>query len=463
LEAGESRGASVRQANFSDGPGRKNHAGAGTSTRAVVRQRLKWEQAAVEFEGLVGNENVAFDRHLTVSPANIEQTRELFRVAASSGYTIVPAGAVTWLELEDEVERPLLIVKTTRMNRLLEHEPADLIATAQAGMRFSEFNHLLLQSSRQWLPLDPPDNGRSTLGGVVATGLGGPQSLGYGLTRSSVIGMHAMLADGTVIKAGGKVVKNVAGYDLCKLFTGSLGALGLILDMTFKLRPKPKRETTTAFIAPLDKLITAAKEINRSALAPVALELVSASAACRMNLASGDKPSLLIRSAGNELAVDYQCSRLLELASQCGAEASVIEDDESVWSAISALSVADSVVTSWRAHMLPTALGELLLDLEKNESLRLPEVWHAGLGDGRLRAVQYREEVVTPSALNELKHKIQLRGGVMVIEMADLAVKSALAGPDDRAVDKLERRIKAQLDPDGIIWSPEKQRLEVRG
>jgi FAD/FMN-containing dehydrogenase len=266
--------------------------------------------------------------------------------------------------------------------------------------------------------------------------------------------MHAMLADGTVIKAGGKVVKNVAGYDLCKLFTGSSGALGLILDMTFKLRPKPKRETTTALIAPLDKLITAANEINRSPLGPVALELLSASAACRMNLANGDKPLLLIRSAGNERAVDYQCSRLLELASQCGADASVIEDDEPVWSTISSLSTEDTVVTCWRAHLLPTSLGEFLLDLARNESLRLPEVWHAGLGDGRLRAIHYHDDMASNDILNNLKRRIQLLGGAMAIEKADPAIKSALAGPDDRAVDKLEQRLKAQLDRDGIVWNP---------
>src|SRR5207245_9139422 len=89
------------------------------------------------------------------------------------------------------------------------------------------------------LPIDPPDDGHATLGGVVATGLGGPQAFGYGLPRSFVIGMRVVLADGRLIKAGGNVVKNVAGYDLCKLFCGSYGTLGLITQLTFRLRPLP--------------------------------------------------------------------------------------------------------------------------------------------------------------------------------------------------------------------------------
>src|ERR1041384_6103511 len=106
------------------------------------------------------------------------------------------------------------------MKRLLKHEPADLVATAEAGMTLRDFQNQLAQAG-QWLPLDTPNDGRTTLGGAIATGSNAPRSLGYGPLRSFVIGMRAVLADGKQIKAGGNVVKNVAGYDLCKLFTGS--------------------------------------------------------------------------------------------------------------------------------------------------------------------------------------------------------------------------------------------------
>src|SRR5258706_7935121 len=130
-----------------------------------------------------------------------------------------------------------------RWTLIYSRNPADLVATAEAGLTLSAFQRKLAAAG-QWLPIDPPDDGRATLGGVVATGLGGPQSFGFGWPTSFVIGMKVVLADGRAIKAGGSVVKNVAGYDLCKLFTGSYGTLGLITDLTFKLRPLPAGSRT---------------------------------------------------------------------------------------------------------------------------------------------------------------------------------------------------------------------------
>src|SRR4030095_7430980 len=119
----------------------------------------------------------------------------------------------------------------------------DLMAVAEAGMRLAEFNQRLAESG-QWLPLDPPDDGNATIGGVVATGLSGPQQFGYGRPRGMVVGMKVVLSDGSIIKVGGRVVKNVAGYDLSKLFTGSYGTLGVITQLNFKLRPLPECQAT---------------------------------------------------------------------------------------------------------------------------------------------------------------------------------------------------------------------------
>ena len=148
-----------------------------------------------------------------------------------------------------------LIVSTRQMKRLLKHEPADLVATAEAGMTLSDFQNQLAQTG-QWLPIDPPDDGSITLGGAVATGSNGPQSFGYGSLRSFVIGMRAVLADGKQIKAGGNVVKNVAGYDLCKLFTRSHGTLGIITELNFKLRPLPPETRTIVAKGSRDSLLT---------------------------------------------------------------------------------------------------------------------------------------------------------------------------------------------------------------
>src|SRR5205085_10672050 len=162
------------------------------------------------------------------------------RVAAGEGWKVVPAGAAGWLDAGNPVSGGRVVVTTARLARLVAHEPADLVATAEAGLTLSDFNREVGRAG-QWLPLDPPCAGRATLGGVAATGAGGAQSFGYGTPRSYVTGMRVALADGRVVRAGGRVVKNVAGYDLCKLFVGSHGTLGLILALNFKLTPRQAR------------------------------------------------------------------------------------------------------------------------------------------------------------------------------------------------------------------------------
>ena len=134
-----------------------------------------------------------------------------------------PAGAATWLDAGSSLKRVDIIVSTKRLNRIIEHEPADLIAVAEAGTTLHDLNETLARNG-QWLPIDPPDTidrdnrGHSRIGGIVATGLGGAQQFGYGAPRRHVIGMKVVLADGSLIKVGGRVVKNVAGYDSLQTF-----------------------------------------------------------------------------------------------------------------------------------------------------------------------------------------------------------------------------------------------------
>ena len=265
---------------------------------------------------IVGDASIAAaGSGLVVSPASTEEICEIVKLAAHEGWTIQPAGSMTWLPSAESAAR--IIVSTGRLNQIIEHEPADLIAIAQAGVKLSEFN-AKLEENGQWLPLDPPDDGRATLGGVIATGLGGPQQFGYGRPRGSVIGMKVVLADGSVIKAGGRVVKNVAGYDLCKLFTGSFGTLGIITELNFKLRPRPEREATVVLRGEVPDLLSSARTILDARLFPVAAEIVS------------EEPHssvLLIRFAGNDKGVSYQIEQALSKLE--GAE--VIDDDAKLW------------------------------------------------------------------------------------------------------------------------------------
>ncbi len=253
---------------------------------------------------------VSQNETVIVSPASAEEISEILKLASREGCKVLPVGGGTWLKSTAN-----LIVSTTRLNQIIEHEPADLIAIAQAGVTLTDFNRRLAENG-QWLPLDPPDDGRATLGGVVATGIGGPQQFGYGRPRGSVIGMKVVLADGSMIKAGGRVVKNVAGYDLCKLFTGSYGSLGIITELNFKLRPRPAREATVVARGSVEDLRKSARTIVEARLFPVAAEIVSG--------------ELLVRFAGNEKGVAFQIEQALKLLKN----AEVVMDDADLWKKI---------------------------------------------------------------------------------------------------------------------------------
>ena len=275
---------------------------------------------------------------IVATPASAEEISEILKLASSERWTVAPAGGMMWLKSTAN-----LIVSTSRLNQIVEHEPADLIAIAQAGVRLTDFNARLAENG-QWLPLDPPDDGRATLGGVVATGIGGAQQFGYGRPRGSVIGMRVVLADGSMIKAGGRVVKNVAGYDLCKLFTGSYGSLGIITELNFKLRPRPAREATVIVTGAIDELRKSARTILDARLFPVAAEIVN--------------DVLFIRFAGNEKGVAFQSEQALKLLKN----AEIVIEDASLWKNIAAQRVSEG-----KSQEAPSGTAKELMDRIKGQ------------------------------------------------------------------------------------------------
>ncbi|MFN2407704.1 MAG: FAD-binding oxidoreductase [Pyrinomonadaceae bacterium] len=326
-------------------------------------------------------------------PDSIEELSEIVKRAAAQGLTITPAGGRTLLNTNPATN---LIVEMSRFNKIIEHEPADLIAVAQAGVPLTTFNQKLAENG-QWLPLDPPDNGHATLGGIIATGLGGPQQFGYGRPRGSVIGMTVVLADGSIVKAGGRVVKNVAGYDLCKLFTGSYGTLGIITELIFKLRPRPAREATVVANGSIPELLAAARGVLDARLFPVGVELLSSSLASRIGI-EVDSAALLIRFAGNEKGVAYQVEQaLLHLKNASIEETGVASDDSWIWQNLAAVPVREA--PSFATHVLPTKLADTSLDSHS--------LWQVGVADGRVRTFKHVQPNTSLDPLSQrVKHNL---------------------------------------------------------
>jgi glycolate oxidase FAD binding subunit len=216
----------------------------------------------------------------------------------------------TLRELSEQLaaaREPLSGVDLRAFNHVVEHTPEDMTATVQGGATLAALQERLAARG-QWLPLDPPNAEQLTISQLLASSASGPRRFGYGTVRDYVIGLKAVLPDGRVIQSGGKVVKNVAGYDLAKLFIGSRGSLGVIVEATFKLRPLPSRE---GFVECVCESADAASKLLGamldSELSPVVVDMRNCGA-------GGDLPwRIIIGFAGGAEEVDWQLARAREL------------------------------------------------------------------------------------------------------------------------------------------------------
>lgn len=183
-----------------------------------------------------------------VKPSTVEEGAAVVARANKIGKAVIPWGGGTGQDYGYLPRRADIVLDLTGMNRILAHEPGDLTVTVQPGVTWAQVQATLAEH-RQFLPLDPPNPERATLGGILAVNAWGPSRLGYGTARDWLIGLSVVDAQGRLVKGGGKVVKNVTGYDLPKLHIGALGTLGIIVEATFKVSPMPEASAALIFQA----------------------------------------------------------------------------------------------------------------------------------------------------------------------------------------------------------------------
>ena len=181
---------------------------------------------------------------MVVSPGSVAEVQSVVRAAADQGATMVPRGSGSKMGLGCPPTSADVLLSLGRLNAVVEYDVANLTLVCQAGVRVETLQQKVF-ANRQLLPLDPPFTNQATVGGVVATNSSGPRRLAYGSARDLVLGMKVVSSTGDLLSAGGKTVKNVAGYDLDKLFIGSLGTLGIIVEVAFRLLPMPQQRATT--------------------------------------------------------------------------------------------------------------------------------------------------------------------------------------------------------------------------
>lgn len=207
-------------------------------------------------------------------PSSAEQIAATLRVCSEANATVTPWGGGTAMGIGNLPKQVDILIGLERLNLLVEHDQANLTATIQSGHRLAALQEVFARQN-QFLPFDPPANARATVGGVAATNLNGPRRSYYGSVRDLVIGMKVVLASGEHIKAGGKVVKNVAGYDMCKLFVGSMGTLGVITEVTVRMAPIPETRATLITKGNLREGLQLTDELSCSKLLPSAVFLLS--------------------------------------------------------------------------------------------------------------------------------------------------------------------------------------------
>ena len=384
-------------------------------------------------------------------PGTVEEVGEVMRLAHREGAAVIPWGGGTGMSLGNLPQRYDIALGLTRLNAVVEHEPADLTATVLAGRTLADFQDHL-SSAGQFLPLDPPSSAEATIGGILAANASGPSRHVHGTARDLLLGLRFVQADGRVIKAGGRVVKNVAGYDMCRLLIGSLGTLGVIVEACFRLTPLPKAQLTLAIAVP------SAQEAYRLAgqaagLSLRAVELLNAAAFRDLDgLSLGSEGLvLLLAAAGPPAAVERTREGVAALCRPTVIEGAAA----SLWQAVGQITQPPPGGIVTKASVLPSRAAEMIERIEGigQEASRPPRIaCHLAAG------VVYSAWPSSDDPDADLRLATSLRqaaaslGGTLVLEAAPPALKERLDVWGEPGTDfALMRRLKEQFDPQGIL------------
>ena len=393
----------------------------------------------VEIDGVAPRERI--------SPPTAEDLAAALKAADDAGKAVAALGGGTQLDLGMPPRRLDHLIETTGLNRVVEYEPADLTVTVEAGMRFDELQKLLGDQD-QFLALDPPAQAGATIGGLIATNASGPLRFAYGTARDLLIGTRVANADGTLTRAGGRVVKNVAGYDLNKLYIGSLGTLSILVELSFKLAPIPPAvDSVVGQFSDLSAAGSAVSAVVHSPLSPLAIELLGPGAAASAGLPSSN--AVVLRVGGYPRAVERQVRDLSALVTDHGGQR--VDASPSVWEDLARMCVAARQRAVVLKAAAPISASTTLVEIL---SMRLaglePLVWaHAGSGVAYAACHLPRADVVAA-----LRREVAGLGAnaSLVVERCPTVLKRAIGvWGDPGASVALMHALKERLDPKGTL------------
>ena len=368
-----------------------------------------------------------------VHPANAAEVQAAVVRAERDGLVVVPAGLGAHLDMGGPPARVDVLLRLDRLARVVDHQAADMTVTVAAGCPLAVLD-ATLAARGQWLPLDPPRAARTTVGGLVAGNLSGPLRATQGTARDLLLGIRVVGGGGALVSGGGRVVKNVAGYDLPKVHIGALGTLGAIVEATFKVRPRPPRE---------EALVIRCRD------APDAAELASA-------FLDVDAPPLWLEidgEAGGAVAVSVGLAGIEDevqhargVARRLAAGRTTRSDGDAARRRAELMDLGGAAVL--RVGVLPQEIGGVLASLT---SAGVPLRFEAHAANGVVRAA-IRDAAAVGPFVRALRPEVEARGGSLVVERAVPAVKQAVdvwGSPGPGLA--LMRGVKAALDPAGVF------------
>ncbi len=394
-----------------------------------------------------------------VFPANEEQVAEILSLSSEEGWRCVAGGRGSWLHGGQPPQGVDVVLSAERMNDISAYEPADLFIEAQAGAGMDALK-LRTSECRQWLALDPPGGERGTLGATLAVGTAGPLQASFGSPRDQVLGARLVTGDGRVLNLGGRVVKNVAGFDLLKLVAGSWGTLGMITSVTMRLYPVPALDRSLLFKGA--GVAEGAELACRLAQAPLPLAAVELLVPGDGESGAGaSSPLVAVRILESVDAANDAERVVSELAGMPPVQRLEGEKSAAIFDNVRAMEDGAELVL--RLSLLPTRLPELvemtsrlrgLYDPTEGWGMRLAAHAHTGVLRVMIAVVSRSDDWVdrAKTTLGVLRRSLEGEGGSLVVSQGPPEIVNAVSAWGELGPAALfTAGIQAAFDPAGIL------------
>jgi glycolate oxidase FAD binding subunit len=417
------------------------------SIASTLTSILSTENAVILWENLTPTQQHHIQQRIdskshpscVVYPRSQAELAAVITTANNHKWRVLPCGSgskINWGGLAKNID---IIVSSDRINQLIEHAVGDLTVTVEAGMKFDQIQEILAKHN-QFLALDPAFPDSATIGGIVATADTGSLRQRYGGVRDQLLGITFIRADGQIAKAGGRVVKNVAGYDLMKLFTGAYGTLGIISQVTFRVYPIPETSGTVILTGKVEAISQAVRNLQGSELTPTQADLLSSKLVTNLDL--GTEIGLITRFQNISESVQEQSKRLLAIGEKLGLQGVIYSGNQEtdLWQRLPEQihSHLTESTTTCKIGVLPTAAVEIINQIEVG-------LIHISSGLGLVRLE--KEEQILP-----LRKLCQVNSGFLSILSAPVELKERfdIWGYTGNGL-QVMRRIKEQFDPQNIL------------